>query len=94
MKSAKESISKPVTENESIFRDVAEIFFDCPQDAISGILADRLKCPVHDSRYRFWYNEMHNIPDEEGIQSARYEYLGDDGVVLFLLFLAEYEENP
>jgi hypothetical protein len=90
MKYLKDSISKP-----SVFRQIAESFF-IEKKAISTYFDY-----MTDSRHKnLWYHEMYCSHSEllehemQQIKEGEYGYLGDDGVVLFLLFLAEYEENP
>ena len=96
MKSVK--VSTGNSPEPSIFRKLAEEFLETKK-AISCLPSFR----EDTSSYVLFYEEMYNNHSEQiesDIQSNysddehEYGYLGYEGIAMFLLFLAEYEENP
>lgn len=87
MKSVKVSIS----ETAELLRLIAEDYL-VNDESISN--TSRRLTGEYSEAFRLFYNESHLDCDRELVDSSIYGYLGREGVILFLLFLAEYQENP
>ncbi len=77
----------------SIFRKVAEDY-DFDQSAVSLLLPnDHFIYSQPSKDWDLFYSQAHGWRDDEYDNTSFYEELGNDGVVLFLLFLAEFQEG-
>ena len=68
----------------------AELFSDNPKLAVSLCL-DSQNIEGED-----WYNELHGphtMPYTKQTVDGSYGYLGDDGIILFLLFMHEAQQT-
>jgi hypothetical protein len=88
------SVKVYTNETAELLRLIAEDYL-VNNESISSA-ATRIAGEQATEAFSFFYDESHLERDKYLLVDSNgvYSYLGQEGIILFLLFLAEYEENP